>query len=61
MRYRHKKRGSVYEIIYDAATMQNSTDRSHDGELVVVYQNVDSLEVYVRPYREFHDGRFEEL
>lgn len=58
MRYRHKERGTTYQVLY-FATMQTEGDL--DNARVVVYQGEQNSAIYVRPYNEFFDGRFEEL
>jgi hypothetical protein len=52
--YRHKKTGGVYRILH-LAVMEK------DLSGVVVYRPWDSkgTQIYVRPYTEFVDGRFE--
>ena len=71
--YRHKKRGTVYEIIsfgkLQASDLyregyndvwQTSTYKAVDMIDVVIYRNVENNdEVWVRPKYEFYDGRFE--
>lgn len=71
--YRHKKRGTVYEIIsfgkLQASDLyrqvyndvcQTNTYKAVDMIDVVIYRNVeDNDEVWVRPKSEFYDGRFE--
>lgn len=56
--YRHKKRGTTYEII-GFGTMQ--IINSLDGTKVVIYKDVDNGSLWVRPEDEFFDGRFEEV
>ena len=58
--YRHKKRGSTYEILYEAAKA-SSVIVALDNMTMVVYRNVDDGRVWVRPAIEFFDGRFEPL
>ncbi len=61
--WRHKKRGTVYEIVTEHAHLQCSSepDMEHrwDDEAFVVYRNTKTAAYYVRPYQEFFDGRFE--
>lgn len=69
MKYRHKKRGTEYEIISDMASFQTSAQslsgqkyaHVYDDDSVVVYRSLDDGEVYVRRFTEFFDGRFEEV
>lgn len=52
--YRHVKSGGEYQVIangYIEATMEKA----------VVYQSVKTGMTFVRPYEEFHDGRFEPI
>lgn len=63
MRYRHKKRGTVYEIVTHDASLQCSAAPEFEGmfedDTFTVYRSVDTGAVYVRPTPEFLDGRFE--
>jgi hypothetical protein len=65
MRYRHKKRGTTYEIITHDASMQCSAVPDFEGMFEddnwTVYRNVDTGAIYVRPTDEFMDGRFERI
>ena len=62
-RYRHKKRGRVYEVITDAASVQCATmpeiEDVFDDDTWTVYRDVVTGSWYVRPTEEFLDGRFE--
>lgn len=55
-RYRHKKRGTVYEVIGEAE-LQMNTDNLVDGSQMMVYRGEDG-KLWCRHYDEFHDGRF---
>ena len=55
-RYRHKKRGTVYEVIGEAE-LQTNTDNLVDGSQMMVYRGEDG-KLWCRHYDEFHDGRF---
>lgn len=55
--YRHKKRGTTYEVI-GVAELQVSADMLCDGSAMVVYRGADG-KLWVREEGEFHDGRFE--
>jgi hypothetical protein len=61
--WRHKKRGTVYRVLHDNAPMQEeqTEGRRLDDEPMVVYQDIASGAVYVRPVVEFYDGRFEQV
>lgn len=55
-RYRHKKRGGVYDCVSHASLQ---TDKPiEDGCDLVIYQGEDG-KWWARPTAEFHDGRFE--
>ena len=55
-RYRHVKRGTVYEIVGEAE-LQTNADNLVDGSQMMVYRGEDG-KLWCRHYDEFHDGRF---
>lgn len=57
--YRHVKRGTTYRILHDARFQ--AYESCHDMERVVVYQCIEDGSVWVRPYDEFMDGRFQPI
>lgn len=71
--YRHKKRGTSYELmgigklqasdLYESRysdVWQTTSYKELDMIDVVIYRNVlDEKEIWVRPKSEFYDGRFE--
>lgn len=59
-RWRHRKRGSVYEIVAAQALVQTEAPLL-DNEIVTVYRDVKTGVYAVRPPEEFMDGRFEKL
>lgn len=63
--WRHKKRGTTYEIITDSASFQCSAwphaEETFEDDTFTVYRSVDTGAVYVRPTEEFLDGRFEKV
>ena len=65
MLWRHKKRGTVYEIISTTAALQCATAQEVEdqfaGQAWTVYRNIQTKAVYVRPSAEFQDGRFEPI
>ena len=59
-RYRHIKRGSVYEVVGEAEAQAD--EPLGDYEVVVVYRNVDDGHLWVRRKTEFYDPtRFERI
>lgn len=65
MKYRHKKRGTVYIVLHQNVSLQCSAapafEQEFDDDTWTVYQNVATGAVYVRPTEEFFDGRFEAI
>jgi hypothetical protein len=63
--YRHKKRGTTYEIVTFHASMQCSAapefEQMFDDDVWTVYRDTRTGAIYVRPTPEFEDGRFERL
>lgn len=60
-RYRHKKRGTVYEVIGEAELqVANTRYTPGEGDFLVVYRGEDG-KLWARWDEEFHDGRFEAL
>lgn len=63
--WRHKKRGTIYEVVTDSASLQCSTvpdfERSFADESWAIYRNIHTGAMYVRLTEEFLDGRFERL
>ena len=55
-RYRHKKRGSIYTVVAIATGQCSGNDRI-EGQKFVCYTN-EAGESFIRPWREFRDGRF---
>ncbi len=64
-RWRHKKRGTTYEVLTDRASLQCSAaedfERVFEDETWTVYRNEQTGHIWVRPTEEFLDGRFERL
>ena len=61
--YRHKKRGTIYEVLTDVASLQCSgspeMELYFEEDYFTIYKSVDTGAMYVRPTAEFQDGRFE--
>lgn len=57
-RVRHRKRGSTY-VIRHFGTLQ--MEGPQDMASMVIYQGEEDGRVWVRPWSEFFDGRFEVL
>lgn len=63
-KWRHKKRGSVYEIVDDDASIQINTTGDDEIEAVLedaiwfAYRPVNGHKLYFRQRDEFLDGRF---
>lgn len=55
--YRHKKRGTLYRVLYHGRLQ---VDGDLDNQIVTVYQGEDG-QVWVRPDHEFKDGGFERV
>jgi len=63
--WRHKKRGSKYEILHDNATLECATaptfQNAFEDDDWIIYRNVLTGAVFVRLAEEFNDGRFERV
>ncbi len=59
--WRHKKRGSVYEVLTDNASLQcaSAPEFEQRFDRWTVYRDVLTGAMYLRPTPEFKDGRFE--
>lgn len=62
-KWRHKKRGSVYEIVQTNAALQISCKGEDYGwmeeEDFIAYRTVDGERLFFRMREKFLDGRFE--
>lgn len=58
--WRHKKRGTTYDVIGDAE-LQTSECLPEGSTPLVVYRCRETGELWARPVDEFHDGRFERI
>lgn len=57
--WRHKKRGSTYDIIGHS---ELQTDQpAQEGDVLVAYRCRETGRLWTRPFQEFYDGRFERL
>lgn len=54
--FQHVRRGGIYRVL-GVGNLQIE-DKNLDMEIVVVYQDVKSNRLWVRPAKEFYDGRF---
>ena len=63
--WRHKKRGTTYEVLTHDASLQcaseSAVESMFEDENWTVYRNTVTGAVYVRPTEEFLDGRFEQI
>jgi hypothetical protein len=59
-RWRHKKRGTGYDVLTSVAEAQCATDAINEGDHVTVYVGDDD-KWWVRKTSEFQDGRFERI
>ena len=50
--YRHVKSLGIYRVLQNSAKLESTLEE------VVVYQNVETKDVWVRSKKEFYDGRF---
>lgn len=64
-RWRHKKRGTTYEIVSETASLQCASvpevETLFEDDYFIVYRSEQTGADYVRPAPEFLDGRFERL
>jgi hypothetical protein len=58
--WRHKKRGTQYELVGLAMLQTSNTGGLNDNHPMVVYRDQAGT-LWVRPEDEFFDGRFEEI
>ena len=63
-RYLHIKSGGTYEVLSTTARFQASSydeiEKEFEHILFTIYRNVNSDMVFIRPTKEFFDGRFKE-
>lgn len=63
--WRHKKRGTVYEVITDHAHIQCASEPVIEDMVGnvewTVYRDVKNWSIWVRRTAEFLDGRFERI
>lgn len=59
-RWRHRKRGTSYDVLTSVAEAQCATGPINDGDHVTLYQGGDG-NWWVRKTSEFQDGRFERV
>jgi len=53
--WRHKKTGGLYIIIDEDARIEATDQRA------TIYRSLSDNRTWIRPFEEFHDGRFEVL
>ena len=61
--WRHKKRGTTYEVLFEA-TLQMMNNQRHcdlDDARCIVYKSLEDGRYWVRLKTEFMDGRFTEI
>ncbi len=59
-RWKHRKRGTAYDVLTSTAAAQCATGPINEGDYVTVYQGDDG-NWWVRRTDEFQDGRFERI
>jgi len=64
-KWRHKKRGTIYDVLTDSASLQCSAapefEEMFDDHDWTVYRSIATGAIYIRPTEEFLDGRFERI
>jgi hypothetical protein len=55
--FKHLKSGGTYKILANDAHLE---EEGLEGDLYVVYSNVDDGLVWIREQKQFFDGRFKE-
>lgn len=62
-RWRHKKGGTLYVVLFDAARLLCSSapalEEQFTEKTFTIYQSVKTGAIYIRPTEEFLDGRYE--
>jgi len=53
--WRHKKTGGLYVILDEDAIIEKTLERA------TIYRSLIDNRTWIRPFDEFHDGRFEVL
>lgn len=53
--WRHKKTGGLYIILDEDAIIEKTLERA------TIYRSLSDNRTWIRPFEEFHDGRFEVL
>ena len=63
--WRHKKRGTSYEVLHNTASLECASEpqfeRMFEDEHWIVYRNLRTASIHVRLEQEFEDGRFEQI
>ena len=60
-RFKHLKRGTEYEVLFDDVEMQISTN-CKEGDGLTIYRSLENGKLWARPAKEFHDkNRFEKV
>lgn len=63
--WRHRERGSDYEVVDHDASLQCSSapeiERHFEGKTFTVYRSQETGKIFLRPTDEFMDGRFEKI
>jgi hypothetical protein len=65
-KWRHRRRGSIYEIVDSDASIQVASLGSEledqlEGEIWIAYRPVNGHKLFFRMREEFLDGRFEQV
>ena len=58
--WRHKRRGTAYQIV-GHAELRSAGGHLEEGQPLTIYRSIEDGKLWARPTSEFNDGRFERV